>query len=379
MEYVVHAVLHGPGRPGDPGLTDAQKADLKRKFRREEEVLNAEQRMAQIAYDIGQDFKQNFAGTGLKGQFAVSSKAGAVQYKWLFEGFGDVRMEVVLSAPDTRGEHESVDEDATPEVQAFWKGVLAKYGGEEPYLDHVIGAFDSDEGPGVLIVVDKLLTGFDVPRNAVLYLDKRLREHNILQAIARVNRLFEGKDHGLVLDYRGVFAAPDDALDTYAALEAEGLDPGDVEGTPTDVREEVAKLASRPKVWRVFNGVGNTRDSEAMQRHLAPQDLREAFYAALTAFAETLQLALGHAAWHAETPPDRQRTFRSSVKVFLNLRAAVKQRYGESVDYSAFETQLRNLVNRYIGADEVKTITEPVSIFDVPGFEKTCTRRWYRC
>nr|WP_229777891.1 type I restriction endonuclease subunit R [Deinococcus seoulensis] len=353
------------------GLTDPQKADLKRRFQREEELLNAEQRMAEVAYDIGQHFKLHFAGTPFKGQFAVSSKAAALKYKKLFEGFGDVRVEVVISAPDTRGEHETVDDEDTPEVQVFWKGVMAKYGSEEAYLDGVISAFDSDDGPDILIVVDKLLTGFDVPRNAVLYLDKRLREHNILQAIARVNRLYDGKDAGLVVDYRGVFGALNEALDTYAALEAQGFDREDIDGSLTDVKEEIAKLASRhADVWRVFNGVENKRDSEAMQQHLGLQDVREEFYRTLTAFAKTLQLALGHAPWHSDTPEERQRTYTNDLKFFLNLRAAVKQRYGESVDYSAFEAQLRNLVNRYVGAEEVKTIVEPVSIFNVPSFEQ---------
>ncbi len=123
--------------------------------------------------------------------------------------------------------------------------MMAKYGNEKKYQDSIIAAFKHSEEPEILIVVDKLLTGFDAPRNTVLYLDKRLKEHNILQAIARVNRLFEGKDYGLIIDYRGIFGELNDAIDTYAALENEGFDKEDIEGTLTDVSEEIRLLPQR--------------------------------------------------------------------------------------------------------------------------------------
>jgi len=184
-------------------VTPEQKADLKRKFPREEELSKSEQRLAEIAYDIGQHFKTNFKDTGKKGQFAVSSKAMALRYKKYFDEFGDVSSEVVISPPDTREGNKTVDEDALEEVQAFWKSMMAKYANDEKYQNSIINTFKHSDDPEILIVVDKLLTGFDAPRNSVLYLDKRSCEHNILQAIARVNRLFEGKDYGLIIDYRG--------------------------------------------------------------------------------------------------------------------------------------------------------------------------------
>src|SRR5690606_18034197 len=116
-----------------------------------------------------------------------------------------------------REDHTDLDESNIPEVQAFWKSMMAIYGSEEKYNEKIINAFKKSEEPEILIVVDKLLTGFDAPKNAVLYVDKRLKEHNILQAIARVNRVFEGKAHGLVIDYRGIFGELNDAIDTYAA------------------------------------------------------------------------------------------------------------------------------------------------------------------
>ena len=352
-------------------LTSKQQADLKKKFRREEELSKSEQRLAEIAYDIGQHFKDNYRGTGKKGQFAVSSKAMALRYKKYFDEFGDVSTEVMISPPDTREGNKSVDEDALEDVQVFWKAMMAKYGSDEKYQTSIINAFKYSDEPELLIVVDKLLTGFDAPRNSVLYLDKRLKEHNILQAIARVNRLFEGKDYGLIIDYRGIFGELNEAIDTYAALENEGFDAEDIEGTLTDISEEIKLLPQRhTNVWEVFKEVDNQKDLEAMQRHLEPEDRRQRFYEVLSLFTKTLQLALANAKFQDETPENKIARYKDDLKSFLNLRQAVKQRYGEAVDYSSYETQIRNMVNKYIGADAVKQLIAPVNVFAIDEFEK---------
>lgn len=351
-------------------LTDAQKADVKRRFRTSQAVLGAASRLEEIAYDIGEHFARTYQGRGLKAQFAVGSKLDAVRYKKIFERWGRVSVGVVISAPDTREGRESVDEADVPEVQAFWRDMLNRYGTAENYQQSLIEAFKGDGEPELLIVVDKLLTGFDAPRNAVLYLDKRLREHNILQAIARVNRLYDGKDYGLVVDYRGIFSELTEALDIYAALEAEGFDPADVAGTLESVDVEIGLLSTRHgHVWDVFSGV-DRHDLEALQRHLEPQDRRDAFYEALTSFAKTLQLALSTPTFLDATPERTRQTYLRDLRFFLNLRTTVKRRYGESVDFGPLEAQLRKLVQEHVGADSVQPLTEPVSLFDLEASEE---------
>jgi type I restriction enzyme R subunit len=352
------------------GLTDEQKLDLKKKFRREEELAKSNQRLAEIAYDIGQHYNHTFKGSGLKGQLAVSSKVMAIRYKRLLDEFGEVSAEVIMSAPDTREGNADTDEAKVPEVEQFWHAMMARYGNKDAYENRLISAFKHSDEPELLIVVDKLLTGFDAPRNAVLYLDKRLREHNILQAIARVNRLFEGKQHGLIIDYRGIFGELNDAIDTYTALEQEGFEAEDVDTVLTNVREEIQQLPQRHSdVWAVFNELSNKDDIEALQLHLEPLDRREQFYEALSGYARILQLALGNAHFQEHTPEDKIRRYRHDLKFFLNLRTAVKQRFGESVDYSSFEIQIRNMVNKYIGADEVRQLVAPVDVFAVEQLE----------
>lgn len=107
----------------------------------------------------------------------------------------------------------------------------------------------------------KLLTGFDAPRNAVLYLDKPLKEHSLLQAIARVNRLYENKDIGYIIDYRGLLGELDSALTTYTALE--GSEAEDIEGTVTPIQEEIGQLPQRHSVLvAFFRTLSNPKDKE---------------------------------------------------------------------------------------------------------------------
>jgi type I restriction enzyme R subunit len=352
-------------------LTPEQKADLKRKFKSAEPLYGSDKRLAEIAFDIGEHFKQSFRGTGLKGQFAVSSKALALKYKKLFDEQGLVSTEVIISAPDTREDNDSVDESGLPEVQRFWRDMMARFGSAENYQDNLINAFKHSDEPEILIVVDKLLTGFDAPRNAVLYIDKRLREHSILQAVARVNRVNDGKDYGLVIDYRGIFGEMTDAIELYAALEREGFDPVDIEGGLNDIKAELAKLPTlHASVWDHFKGVTNQRDTEAMQQWLQPKDRRDAFYESLTAFAKLLHLSLGNAWWQECTADDTKARYTRDLKYFLNLRSAVKQRYAESIDYRTYEAQIRNIITSHIGASEVTTLIEPVKIFEIDRFEQ---------
>src|SRR5262249_52886124 len=134
----------------------------------------------------------------------------------------------------------------------------------------------------IIIVVDKLITGFDAPRNTVLYLTRQLKDHTLLQAIARVNRLYEGKEFGYVIDYRGVLQNLNQAFDLYGKLA--DFDSGEVEGTTTDVAEEIQKLPQRHSdLWEVFKAVKNKKDEEQYEQLLADDALRERFYERLSA------------------------------------------------------------------------------------------------
>ena len=278
---------------------------------------------------------------------------------------------MIISPPDTRENHENIDESKTPEVQIFWKSMMKLYGSEAKYNKNIIEAFKYSDTPEIIIVVDKLITGFDAPKNSALYIDKRLKDHNILQAIARVNRVFEGKTHGLIIDYRGIFGHLNDAIDTYAALENEGFDKEDIEGTLHHLDEEIKELANRhSNLWEIFKEVENKGDTESLQRALEPIDIRENFYKRLNLFSKTWQWAKSNAKFQDETPKEIKRRYDGDLKMFVGLRAAAKQRYGETVDYSHYEKQLENMVHQSVSAEQVKVIIEQADIFSHEDFEK---------
>lgn len=124
--------------------------------------------------------------------------------------------EIIISPPDDFEGNEEVDKESKDLVRKFWDGMMATYKTEAEYNRQIIDAFKGSGDPEILIVVSKLLTGFDAPRNTVLYVCKQLREHNLLQAIARVNRLFEEdgeeKQFGFILDYEGLLGDLPDVL-----------------------------------------------------------------------------------------------------------------------------------------------------------------------
>ena len=220
-------------------LSDEQKVDLKKKFRREEELTKTSERLYEIAFDLVTHFCENFKGTKFKGQFAVSSKAMALKYHQLFEDIGKeyperrVSSRVIISAPDTRQDNETIEEEDVPEIQHFWKQMMEQFGSEKKYLDQTIDDFETKPTPEIIICVDKLLTGFDAPCNTVLYIDKRLRDHSILQAIARVNRLFDGKDFGF-----------EKVADASQAHVAEAQAEYETANKPSSIRNDIAGIAA---------------------------------------------------------------------------------------------------------------------------------------
>ena len=208
---------------------------------------------------------------------------------------------VIISAPDTREGNEDDDQTKLPLVQDFWKRMMQLYGSEDKYLTEIIASFAREDGIEILIVVDKLLVGFDEPRNTVLYIDKPLREHGLLQAIARVNRLFDGKDYGYIIDYRGVLGELNEALETYNALE--DFDVEDVAGTVTDMSRVVEELPGlHDRSGQSFDPVTNKQDQEALERFLEPEDRRQHFYDALNDFARALKVALSMVDFYRDDP-----------------------------------------------------------------------------
>jgi type I restriction enzyme R subunit len=345
------------------GLTKEQKADLKKKYARAEMLNKTDQVIYMRAFDISEHFRATWQGTGFKAQLVAPSKAAALRYHEHLQEIGYVSSEVVISAPDTREGYEETDEEPTDEVVKFWQKMLKRYGSEEEYTKQIINQFKFGAEPEILIVVSKLLTGFDAPRNMVIYLCKELKEHTLLQAVARVNRLCEDKEFGFVVDYVGLLGELDKALTMYSAFE--GFDPEDLEGTLTSVLAEIEKLPQRySDLWDLFKAVKNSYDEEAYEVLLADGARREDFYQRLAEYSKTLGIALSTEAFIMQTDEAKLKRYKADLKRFQSLKAAVKLRYAEAIDYRDFEPKIKKLLDTHIQANEVIQLNEPVNIFD---------------
>ncbi|MEI6351307.1 MAG: type I restriction endonuclease subunit R [Verrucomicrobiota bacterium] len=353
------------------GLTPEQKADLKRKFASRDELNRLESRLYLIAWDISQHFSNTWKGSGFKGQITAPGKKEALILKRFLDQFGKVSSEVVISGPseiENPEDHQQAEKDES--VELFWKAMMAKYGSEKEYNRQIINAFKKGDDPEIVIVVDKLLTGFDAPRNVVLYIARSLKEHTLLQAIARVNRLHPGKDYGFIIDYYGVVTELHDALELYSALEGK-FDQEDLKGTLTDVAEELKQLPGmHDALWDLFKTVPNKKDEEAFELALEDVEKRDEFYTKLSKFCRILKIALASIHWVNAIPEPTAARYKKDAVFFQKLRAAVKIRYAEEIDYRDYEAQIQKMLQTYVQADEVIQVVEPVNIFERQAFEK---------
>ena len=354
-------------------LTEYQTADLKRKFSSIEKLNSSEQKIHMIAYDISKHYYNNWKGTPFKAQLATARKVDALKFKRFLDEIGLVTSEVIISPPDEREGYDEVDTEPSEEVQRFWKKMMERFSSEKVYNKEIISAFKNSDHPEILIVVDKLLTGFDAPRNTILYIAKPLKEHTLLQAVARVNRLYDGKDFGFIIDYQGILGELDRALTAYQAL-AE-FDEDDLSGALTNVKEEIKTLTQKhSELWDVFKEIKNKKDEEEYEQLLFDEELRDRFYDKLCAYSKTLSIALSVPSFYDDYSEEQIQRYKDDLRFFQQLRASVKRRYAEVIDYKEYEPKIQKLLDTYVTSDEVIKITEQVNIFDKENFEKEVMR-----
>ncbi|MCO6427674.1 HsdR family type I site-specific deoxyribonuclease [Nitrosomonas communis] len=361
------------------GLTDEQKTDLKKKFAKKGHLYQSEDRIRLIAYDIANHFVKNI-DEGLKGQLACDSKLSAIKYKQFMDELGLFESAVVMSPPDTREGNVDVDESGMPEITKWWKEHVGTQD-EKNYTKQIVERFANDDDLKILIVVDKLLTGFDEPRNAVLYIDKPLKEHSLIQAIARVNRLHPQKQFGLLIDYRGILAELDTTIAKYQDLASRtqgGFDIGDIEGLYQQMSTEYKKLPRLyADLWAIFKEVKNKGDIEQLRQVIVPRmqerngemidvnlKIREDFYDRLSAFTNCLKIALQSVSFYEDKSfsEDDRRHYKETVKQFTALRQLAKTDAGESVDYDAYAAQIKKLMDKHVVGVEVR---EPEGVYEV--------------
>lgn len=351
-------------------LTEAQREDLRRKWSSIRRLTSTDARIKRIALDISEHFIEGYKDTGFKAMLATNYKRDAIRYLECFEQFGDLNCAVVISPPDMREGVDDADEGADDLVVSFWNKMMQQYGDADRYEEAIKNRFCDGE-IDILIVCSKLLTGFDAPLCQVLYIDKELKEHGLLQAIARTNRLHEGKDYGLIVDYRGLIEKLDTAMDMYSGAGLENFDGGDLKGVVVDVMSAIGNLRSAyTQLVELFAPVGSISDTEAVEVFLADDKMRQDFYTLLCAFGRALHLVLNaEQAYNALSKEERQK-YQDTFIFFSKVRRSVKLQYCDAIDNAEYEPLMQNLLDTHLSVAGLKKITSPIDILNKDDFEK---------
>ena len=351
-------------------LTEAQREDLRRKWSSIRRLTSTDARIKRIALDISEHFIEGYKDTGFKAMLATNYKRDAIRYLQCFEQFGDLSCAVVISPPDMREGVDDADEGADDLVVSFWNKMMQQYGDADRYEEAIKNRFCDGE-IDILIVCSKLLTGFDAPLCQVLYIDKELKEHGLLQAIARTNRLHEGKDYGLIVDYRGLIEKLDTAMDMYSGAGLENFDGGDLKGVVVDVMSAIGNLRSAyTQLVELFAPVGSISDAEAVEVFLADDNVRQDFYTLLCAFGRALHLVLNaEQAYNALSKEERQK-YQDTFIFFSKVRRSVKLQYCDAIDNVEYEPMMQNLLDTHLSVAGLKKITSPIDILNKDDFEK---------
>lgn len=351
-------------------LTDSQKEDLRKKWSSIRRLTSTDARIKRIALDISEHFTEGYKNTGFKAMLATNYKRDAIRYLECFEKFGDLTGAVVISPPDMRESVDDMDEGTDDLVTCYWSKMMKQYGDADHYEEAMKNKFCDGE-IDILIVCSKLLTGFDAPICQVLYIDKELKEHGLLQAIARTNRLYEGKDYGLIVDYRGLIEKLDTAMDMYSGAGLENFDSGDLKGVVVDVMTAIGDLrSSYTQVAELFAPVSDKNDSEAVEVFLADDKIREDFYDLLCAFGRALNLVLNAEQTYNALPKDERKKYQDTFIFFAKVRRSVKIRYCDAIDNSEYEPLMQNLLDTHLSVAGLKQITNPIDILNKDDFEK---------
>ncbi len=315
--------------------SEEERGAIKSRFATLEAIAGAPKRIERICLDLIGHFEKHIHPNGFKAQVVACSRDAAAAYLEMLEKLGAPPAALIMSSSHNDPER------------------LARHKKTKTEQKTLIERFKNRDDPlSILVVCDMLLTGFDAPVEQVMYLDAPLREHGLLQAIARVNRRAEGKDgvekdYGLVVDYWGVSQELQDALAIF--------DPKDIQGTLTDIRDELPRLQQRHRrVMRFFEKIPRD-DLEGCIRVLEPEDRRAEFEAEFRKFVQSLDMVL---------PDPEGLAYKADLHWLSKLRASAKARFRDpGMDLTGCGAKVKKLIEEHVTAEGVVQILEPVSIF----------------
>jgi type I restriction enzyme R subunit len=312
--------------------TEEEREAIKKKYATEAAIAGAPKRVEAICLDLIDHFTRYIQPDRFKAQIVTSSREVAALYKETLDRLNAPQSAVVIST--------SNDDDAS----------LTKHGRSAEERRRLIDDhfLKKDDPLSILVVCDMLLTGFDAPVEQVMYLDAPLKEHTLLQAIARVNRTADGKTYGLIVDYWGVSEALQEALAIFA--------PSEVQGAMTPKLDELPRLQARhAAVLRFFVRVKDKDDLDTCVAVLEPEDVRAQFDDAFRRFAQSLDMML---------PDPAALPYDADARWLGKIRATAAAKYrDEKLDISDCGAKVRKLIEEAVVAEGIQILVKKVSLF----------------
>ena len=304
---------------------------IKAKYSTPSVIAAAPKRIEAICLDLITHYTQAIQPNGFKAQVVACTRDAAVVYKETLDRLNAPQSAILMSG--------SNDDEAH----------LAKHHTSEEQRKTFVKRFLDESDPlSILVVCDMLLTGFDAPVEQVMYLDSPLREHTLLQAIARVNRTAEKKSYGLIIDYWGVSASLQEALAIFS--------PSDIKGALEPKTDELPRLQARhAAAMGFFAGVKNKNDLDACVRVLEPEDVRAQFNQAFRRFSQSLDMVLPDP---AGTPYVRDMRWLGKVR-----QAAAARFRDNKLDVSDCGAKVRKLIEDSIAAEGIQILVQRVGLF----------------
>ena len=354
------------------GLNNFQRAVIRKRWASMEELMSAGERKQRIIASIIEDFSlkprlNNDRGTAI---LVAASIYDACHYFRLLQNtsFGKYCGIITSYEPNHNAiSREPANSDERYKFDTYTQHVLKNSQTTKAYEDEAKRLFiEEPANLKLLIVVSKLLTGFDTPSCTYIYLDNELHDHNLFQAICRTNRLDgEDKDYGYIVDFKELFGDVQEAIAVYSSDELD-IDQGGggdnnvnlkdwlVEGKKQlDLAREALRYLCAPvpppremeQYLRYF--CGDASNPNALSE---TEPLRVSFYKAVAkfvrAFADIAQ-NLSEAGYSAAEIADLE----NEIEFFNDTRAAIKKHSGEELDIKPYEADMRHLLNTYVQAD----------------------------
>ncbi|MDW9525436.1 HsdR family type I site-specific deoxyribonuclease [Sinorhizobium meliloti] len=326
-------------RAAFPELSDAEIEKLKRGVGLQEKLAGSPKRIEAIAKDILEHYRATIEPNGFKAQIVAVSRDVAVSYVDTLRRLGAPECALIMSTSN----------NDNARLQAHHLSKRER--------DDLIARFKRKDDPlKMLVVCDMLLTGFDAPVEQVLYLDAPLREHTLLQAIARVNRTADGKSYGLVVDYWGDNRRISDALDMFSEEDGVG-------NALRPQSEKVQLLESRHRAAiRLFEGVDRT-DERACLDLLKPDDTLAKFELDFLRFAEAMDMVL-------PDPKGLEEPYVSDLKWLSRLRVtARREHYWEPFDPKDYGAKVGDIITQHLAVEGVELLLTKRDILD-PSFKE---------